>query len=212
MTADPWRCIRRCYPVAPTPDYPRDSRTLAFHEAGHALLCAIFRVPMTEAEIDRTGAQGGKVRLEARAVDDAPIPADALRRSALRLAAMYQSGVVAEIIHHGLEIPDGHVLLRETSDWDKARRVLDLGGVVGSATGGLYVSQQLALWLLRSGWAVVESLAHVLLRRGTVQQYEILQVFHSELGALSNVRPNADEGLAPSATIAAAIAEATTLH
>ncbi len=211
MTADPWRCIRRCYPVAPTPDYPRNAMTLAFHEAGHALLCAIFRVPMTGAEIDRTGVYAGKVSFEAQPDNDASVPADALRRSALRLAAMFQSGVVAEIIHHGLEIPEGHVLLRETSDWDKARRVLELGGVVGSATGGLYVSQQLAFGLLHSGWAGVESLAHVLLRRGTVKQYEILQIFHGELGALSNVRPNA-EGLAPSATIAAAIADTIIRH
>ncbi len=204
--------VRHFYPVAQIPDYDHTPMTLAIHEAAQALLCAIFRVPMTEAEIDRTGAQSGKVSIEVRAVDDDPVPADALRRSALQLAAMFQAGTVAELIHHGLEIPDGHVLLKECPDFDKARRVLELGGVVGSATGGLFLSQQLAFGLLQNGWAGVESLAHVLLSRGKVQSHEILQIFHSELGALSGVSPLAGlkssangGGLNPSVTIATAL-------
>src|SRR5690554_4257885 len=89
------------------PAYRRDRRTLAVHEAAHAVLAAIFRIPMQGARVFEEGDHiDGAVDLDrARIAEAATLPEPpewATQRAAIELAAMYAAGVLAELRFHNI--------------------------------------------------------------------------------------------------------------
>lgn len=180
-----WR-YRGSMPSVALPNYPRDRRTIAHHEAAHAVLCCLFGVPIRGARVDADGS--GKVDLEvARHVDadaplprnateleapaadaDIPLPSDAIELAAIRLAVMYVGGVMAELLLHGLSV-SGWLALYD-SDWRNARAVLTEG--FGHDLP-LYDCQCVAGVALVEHWAWVSAVADELDLHGAITANDI---------------------------------------
>lgn len=161
-------------PLATMPAVDQSWRGIAFHEAGHAVFMHLFRLRQNGAEITTVdGRVKGKVKVdlpppEAAAVD---VPLEDLQVAALRLAAMYMAGFIAQILKDGLPL-DGAILV-DAPDWHNAERALDLGEVPGSSTGRIFFCQRLAMAVLSRHWSAVVAVAAALEQRGELSAQEI---------------------------------------
>lgn len=162
---------------AELPAYPLDRRTIAFHEAAHAVLSHMLSLPITGAEISsasETSAVAGIVRMDnsvigkraAVAPDDIPLPV--LKSAAIELATMYVAGTMAELRLHELDV--GGWLGLHCTDFTNARCVL--WEAFGSDRP-LYYCQCLASYLLVEHWPWVERVANRLITAGAVTPDEI---------------------------------------
>lgn len=160
------------YPMAKIPPYPCNARTTAYHEAGHAVLCAILRVPMKSVELHTDGGGIVVFNLEKinSAADNIPPELDnnpmfnaLLDKARYECAAMYVAGRIAELILHGIEW-EGFIAL-DIPDWRNARYVLQEGFGHDQA---LYYCQRLAHWVLLENWAWVVALATEIETHGLV--------------------------------------------
>lgn len=175
----PYRWVRRVGSIADLPSLPRDRRTLAYHEAGHAVLSELYGLAVDTAEVNAQGTKG-KVRLvrpQGRAnhyeapklmikewavefkamLDKGPVEIKAgLEKTALELAAMYVGGVMCELLLHDKDLAPGTYLLLHNQDWDDARHIL---WMVFSCHTPLFYCQRLARAVLAENWAWVEAVA-----------------------------------------------------
>lgn len=162
----PFRWATWAWPRVSLPDYPRDRRTLCYHEAAHAVLGLLFDLPIGSAHIfDDADGLHGKVEMTPRQPQDtsALIPPEVMEAAGVRIAAMYVSGVIAELLLHGIE-PPGWLGL-DTPDWRNARAVLK------EAFGHdlpLFYCQCVAAAILSENWAWVQAVADVLGDAGTL--------------------------------------------
>lgn len=165
----PWPLIRWAtwaWPKVSLPDYPRDRRTICYHEAAHAVVALLFDLPIGSAHIfDDAGGLHGKVEITPRPPRDtaAPIPRAVLEAAGVRLAAMYLSGTIAELLLHGFEA-SGWLGL-DTRDWRHARTVLK------EAFGHdlpLFYCQCVAAAVLSANWDWVRAVAEALDEAGTL--------------------------------------------
>lgn len=167
----PVRWLWRVGSIADLPNYSKDRRTLAYHEAGHAVLCLLAGVHIVGAQVDEEGT-AGKVELAVRrSVEDvASIPDEMLAAAAVRLASMYVGGVMCELLLHGVDVEQGSYLLLNTTDWDNARKLLHI--VFGTDTP-LFYCQRLARAVLTENWAWVEAVAIEIDAHGFVDAHDI---------------------------------------
>lgn len=152
--------------MASLPAYQVDRRTIALHEAGHAVLCCLIGVAITGAHVDPDGLSGKvKFAVSAVRVDKPHLPQDVLEHAAIQLATMYVGGEMAELLHHGLDVESWHYLLLDTSDWESARKVL---WMAFRTAAPLFYCQRLARAMLTEHWAWVQSVADVIELKGVV--------------------------------------------
>lgn len=175
----PYRWLRRVGAIADRPSWPRDRRTLAYHEAGHAVLSELCGMPVDAAEINAKSTKGEVrfVRAQGRAnplevpketleecamefkaaLDKCPVEIKAgLEKSAVEMAAMYVGGVMCELLLHDKDVAPGAYLLLNDGDWDNARHLL---WMVFACHTPLFYCQRLARAVLSENWAWVEAVA-----------------------------------------------------
>jgi len=160
----PVEFVRRVWPVGALPHYPRDQRTIAYHEAGHAVFCRLLNIPMARIEAEQTG--GGRVSFAGKYEDKDdldPLPRETLETAAVELACMYVAGVMAETVLHRVNVSG--MLLLDTPDWRNAERVLLMAF---NSTAPLGYCQRLARAVLREQWEQVEAIAEALLVKGSL--------------------------------------------
>lgn len=157
-------------PIARMPTLDWSLRGIAYHEAGHAVMIHLFRLRQNGAEV---GASGGKVHLNPPppvSVDIA-MPVVDLQIAALRIAAVFLAGVMAQMLKDGIGLEG--VLLDDSSDWRRAGQVLDGAEIPGSATGRLFYCQKLAMAMLSRRWCTVVAVAEALEYRSSLTAYEV---------------------------------------
>lgn len=165
----PMEWVRRAWPVVSLPSYERDRRTIAYHEAGHAVLGVLIGLPMGAAHVYEDG--GGKVELPTPSSvggTERAIPPAVLESVGAQIASMYVGGTMAELLLHGIEI-HGELNL-DTPDWRNARAVLR------EALGhdlALYYCQRGACAMLAANWDWVKAVAEALADAGTLSGDDI---------------------------------------
>jgi hypothetical protein len=130
-------------PPAPLPSYPRDRRTIAHHEAAHAVLCCRFGIRFSGVYLYADG--GGKVDWDGlhsgnpdpafsdpapdhsldTGTDSHETSSEPLHLACVQIAVMYAAGMMAELLVQGL-CPSAPLDL-EIPDWQNARAVLREG-------------------------------------------------------------------------------------
>lgn len=180
MSTKPLRTewMRWAWPAADLPDYRRDDRrTVAYHEAGHAVLQCLLHLPMTGVEVydqPKDGALGivnmdmAHIKALATEVSDIEIPRSVLESAAVNLATMFVAGAMAELKLHGLEVTgwlrldcrdfkNARIVLCEAFGWDRP----------------LYYCQCLATTILTEHWEWVRVVANRLETDGKISPNEI---------------------------------------
>ena len=168
---------RQAWPLVRCPPYKRDRLTVAYHEAGHAVLCATFSLPFIGVSVfvdDSTAEQpadtiAGAVRLaEYKPPPERP---EATEHDGLALAAVLVGGIQCELLLHRLPCPGW--LGIATQDYTQARAALRL------ACGhelGLYFAQQLARHVLTTRWSAVAEVAGRLHEHGQIEAGEVFEL------------------------------------
>jgi len=170
----PARWFRRVCPIAAPPALLRDRRALAYHEAGHAVLCCMAGVPISEASINSEGNDGVVELLIEEPAEDMPdIPAHMLEKAAVQLAAMYMGGVMSEMILNEKDVEPGHYLLLGTRDWQNAKKLLF---EVFGTTVPLFYCQRLARAVLTENWAWVQVVAAEIETSGVISGEVVKQL------------------------------------
>ena len=173
----PARWIRRIVHNVPLPEYPRDRRTIAIHEAGHAVAMAAFGVPVERVEIHQTadGGFGGSVepdraacRARIESPDGEPTPNRSLEEfSSVAMATIYVAGIQAELLHHGLDV-SGTLRLDDHDHREAVRHLM----TAFRSDGPLWYTQRLARYLLSKRWNLVVALADELMAADVVTSEE----------------------------------------
>ncbi len=172
ITLPPRQWVRRVVGTAPTPKIPGDARTLAFHEAGHAVVAAGFGVPLDRIEVNFQRLRGAvhvdrpacRQFAEERGGGDEARSQSLEEFAAVSAATIYMAGKQAELLLH--EIAVEGTLRPSDTDTIQARRVL-LEAFGHDAP--LWYCQRLARYLLACNWGLVTSVAEELLASGTIQ-------------------------------------------
>lgn len=157
-------------PVA-FPDYERDIETIAYHEAGHALMFRYFRIPITEASINKSDISGKVTnRLEPsnEPKKDSKLLDLLMKPIALNFATVCEAGIQAELLFHDIE-PAG-LLQPKTSDTEKS---LSLLWKAFNHRCPLYYCQRLAREILQQNWPIVEAIATSLMKNETIDEQTI---------------------------------------
>lgn len=159
------------------PDLPRDRRTWAYHEAGHAVLAHILNLPIVEARVHaatlKTG-EAGAVEIKWPTTDkpapipDAEIPAELRELASIEIATVFVAGVMAELALHNIEAYGWLDL--DCSDWRGARRALKKGF---DSDLPLWFCQKTASAVLAENWRHVIAVAAAIEESGTVTAAEI---------------------------------------
>lgn len=170
--------MRWAWPPADLPDYPRDDRrTVAYHEAGHAVLQHLLQLPMTGVEVydqPKDNALGivnmntAHIKARATEVSNIEIPPSVLESAAVDIATMYVAGVMAELKLHRLAVTGW--LRLYCHDFKNARTVLF--EAFGSDRP-LYYCQCLAISILTEHWEWVEAVANRLETEGKLSANEV---------------------------------------
>ena len=162
MNLEPLPPRRQIWQVRGTvscPEFKRDRRSLAYHEAGHAVFALWLGVPSVSAEL---GADAGSVMPEwpSPPSDETsfPPPAALEEFAALMYAALLFSGLQAEILVAGLDVAG---LMRAGDDDDRKARA-HLREAFRSEVPAWYC-QRFARALLTQHWGAVETIAAELL-------------------------------------------------
>lgn len=188
MNYPPKRWINRIWEPVPLPSYTRDLKTIAYHEAGHALLFLANGISILEVyldiESDQAGEAPGHVRQDRQRIAELreemahvkPPSDEAQKRRSdqegiLRAAAIFLAGEQAELILHGLTV-DGPVY---TSSPDQ-RVAMGMLRDAFRHTHGVYYCQRLARAILLDLWPVVESIANALLKTGRLDSDQVRRV------------------------------------
>jgi hypothetical protein len=169
------------WPKVALPEYPRDRRTVAYHEAGHAVLSHMLRLPMTGARV-HDAAPGvtpcGIVNMDQSAIKalaevtmDTEIPQPLHELVAVELAAMYVAGTMAELKLHGLEV-NGWLGV-DSPDFKNARSILC---DAFEWDGPLYYCQRLASAVLTENWPWVVAVADEINAQGSVTAEDIARL------------------------------------
>lgn len=189
------------WPKVALPEYPRDRRTVAYHEAGHAVLSHILRLPMTGARVHDAppgATPGGSVDLDLPAIKasaaetiDTEIPQSLHELVAIELATMYVAGIMAELKLHGLEVTGWLGL--EDRDFLNARILLCEAFGIDLA---LYYCQCLASAVLAEHWSWVAVVAGEIEANGSVTVEDIARAARSavRLETASSTRTDASQG------------------
>jgi hypothetical protein len=136
------------------PAFERDARSIAHHEAGHAVVLDCIGMPISRIEASPTR---GQVSIDIEAVrrcSEVPMDDAAKERAACQLAAGYMAGLQAELILH--DIRPGGMVLPDDHDHRAARTILC--EVCGTAIS-LGYCQLLARHFLTTNWPNVQRLA-----------------------------------------------------
>ncbi len=168
------------------PEYPRDRRTIAYHEAGHAVVSYLQNLPILGARLHAEPLDGeagrvdlnlDKIKSSAAATADKKFPQAIMECAAINIATMYVAGVMTELRLHGVEV-NGPLDL-DWRDFQNARTVLR--DVFGD-DAPLYFCQRLASALLADNWDWVGCVGNSIWFYGPVDVDEIgrLQVLCDE--------------------------------
>lgn len=169
-------------PKVDLPEYPRDRRTVAFHEAGHAVVAYLLRLPMLSASVDREPhANGGfagivnmdfdKIKASAAAVADGDIPQSVMERAAIDIATMFVAGAMAELRLHGQDA-NGALDL----DWPDFKNASTVLRKVFGSDAALHLCQRLASALLFEHWDWVGCVGNSIWWHGSVSLDEIARL------------------------------------
>lgn len=158
------RLVRRMTEAQARAWIARDRRSVAYHEAGHAVSAALLRVQYVAAVTVRHGRDhlGRTFFL--------PRPGKPRRRYLLALAlSLYAGGAAAGIAADGDEYdywldPGGAI-----GDREKARCVLGDAGFGGASLEQAEWRQWCAAWeFCRANWPAIEAVARDLIRRSSI--------------------------------------------
>ncbi|ALP53986.1 hypothetical protein Tel_13040 [Candidatus Tenderia electrophaga] len=153
----PYRWLRRVGAIADLPSWPRDRRTLAYHEAGHAVLSELCGLAVDVAKINTEGSKGEMRFVKPRPCADVPeFPQAMIEKVAVEMAAMYVGGVMCELLLHGRDLKPGTYLLLNDRDWTNAKRIL---WKAFSSHTPLFYCQRLARAVLSENWTWVRAVA-----------------------------------------------------
>lgn len=153
----PYRWLWRVGAIADPPSWPRNRRTLAYHEAGHTVLSELCGLAVDVAEINPEGDIGEMRFVTPQPRADAPdIPQAMIEKAAVEIAAMYMGGVMCELLLHGRDLKPGTCLLLNDRDWTNAKHML---WTAFSSHTPLFYCQRLARAVLSENWAWVEAVA-----------------------------------------------------
>lgn len=154
----------------------------AYHEAGHAVMCVVYRIPLRKVTVKPRGETGGVVNMWRRTWqrDDMTL------RIIIRCA-----GLAAESVHYG-ESPETMSVGGPVMDWFEARdlveELLTLGRQIevdeGDVMNFLDLMNNQALMMLKRFWPAVEALAVALQNRQTLTGKEATAIIHGALEAL----------------------------
>jgi len=148
------------------PEFASCRLTVAHHEAGHAVLFNLLRVPIRSVHVREPGG-GGVVRFDfdsikasaakTDALKDSPQSRSVMKTAAIELAAAYLAGVMAELRYHGRLVAG--CVDADSLDFQNARRLLreEFGD-----SAGLFHCQRLAALLLDRHWSWVTNVARSL--------------------------------------------------
>ncbi len=172
--------LTRVFPISSIPRRPPDVETLAFHEAGHAIVGLFFCLPIDKAELEiptnEKEVLRGRVTLKngSSGLDDSEIPLALKQKVALELGAWYAAGLQAELLHHDLTVsgpvfPGSH-------DYTNLNKALAWGF---GHPQPVYYCQQLSKAILTGLWPAVESLAEALLVQHCVSVDECLEILRN---------------------------------
>jgi len=179
----PRRWITRVWERESFPAYQQTALTIAHHEAGHAVVCMFFGIPIQAArfdtetlsgavELDRAGMKEERERLSSLSKK----PCDetkTVQQAALWASAMYFAGMEAEFIFHGIT-HKGPVFVG-TSDQQAALEILrDAYG----HTTPVYYCQRLARAILLENWRSVSAIAESLHENGYMNIEAIKSAAH----------------------------------
>jgi|GEM_PF-4708081 len=157
---------------AEAPKYEGTPELIAIHEASHAVM-QIFsgNVLPSKTRINAVDLTGKAEHIqtvkpnEPRELEELPI--EAQHKGACLLAAVYQSGLIGERIHLGIDI-DGYVNV-DCHDLNISAKVLNM---VGLDPLNKY-PDLLAKSVLKKHWTLVQSIAKKLLEDGFIDWAEI---------------------------------------
>lgn len=159
----PRRWISTVRGLVPCPPFERTRQSLAFHEAGHAVVALAFGFNSVDCDLweDRGEARPGG--LPPPSEPYSPPPRAVEEEAALWKATILYGGVQGELLALGLA-PVGPI---RPSDDDHSRARASLHEVFGCDTPAWYC-QRLARAILTQRWATVERIAAALLEHGAV--------------------------------------------
>lgn len=151
------------WPIVKLPSHQKDRRTIAHHEAAHAVLLHLFGLPIAGASVydaaDEDGVLGyvqvGECKPPVSGVSDQA----ERERAAINLAAIYLGGIMAELHLHELQL-HGRLFLPGNSDFIHARNVLLK---VFGWDRALYFAQLHAAELVAAHWGWIARVADALL-------------------------------------------------
>lgn len=158
------------------PNYHRDRRTIAFHEAGHVLFDKIMELPVISAELfddgdERRGqvlVDPGYLQTEKPPLDGAPLSKELMETASVVWASVHVAGIISETILHGIDV-NGWLKL-DTHDWRIAKALLLAGFGHERA---LYYTQCVARYILVQRWDLVKVIADELARKGKLNTDDI---------------------------------------
>lgn len=165
MGAEPFppeRWLRRIFPWAGLPPFERN---VAVHEAAHAVVADEIGIPTLGIEVT---AKGGECFLGYRSIHEAKVVQVAPERVwliAAKLAALYESGIQAELLNAG--VPLGDCVVR-TNESDQRMALMILHEITRS-TAALGWAQRYARAVLTRRWAEIELLAERLRNEGALR-------------------------------------------
>lgn len=177
----------RFWPVMPPPVHDRDVTTLAYHEAGHAVVFALMDLPVADAE---AWDGGGIMRFDQAAITQRkhpPINFDETsliwKQAAVLLASGSYAGMQAELLLHGHCI-EGYLSL---TDPDHQGASALLREMFNDGLAPIVAAQHLARAILQRHWPAVQTLAEKLCTEGRINHADVVSVMppvlprHSEL-------------------------------
>lgn len=167
--------------------------TIAFHEAGHAMLLLIFKTPFISIELDldiktpllgtnpveyvqligqvKTNNERREYKPLGRKKEEDHYPVEVQRRT-LEIAAMYAAGHQAELILHGVN-PDAYTWKDNHNDYyilsDKLQSVF-------GHERDIHIVQRYARHLLTKHWAAVTRIANKLYHERKVDRAQALDI------------------------------------
>jgi len=168
----------RFWPVMPPPAHERNVTTLAYHEAGHAVVFALMGLPVAGAEVWADG--GGEMRFDRAAAAQRQHPPINFgetsliwKQTAVLFASGSYAGMQAELLLHGHCI-EGYLSLTDPDHQGAAALLREQFNDDHPAP--IVAAQHLARGILQRHWPAVQTLAEKLRTEGCINHADVISV------------------------------------